>query len=102
VKNSPFYFTKVLYFKREFPKKGFISPEVIIHDRSLLKAKGHPWHKKEKKKGIKPRNPLIKKQNGVGQRLKENGFIRTRRVHGVQILSNLRFQNSKLSTFYFR
>jgi len=41
-------------------KKGFISPEVIIHDRSLLKAKGHPWHKKDKKKGIRPKKPFDK------------------------------------------
>jgi len=39
-------------------KKGLLNPEIIVHDRSLLKAKGYLWHKKDKKKGIEPRKPF--------------------------------------------
>lgn len=40
--------------------KGLVNPKVIAHDRSLLKAKGQVWHKKDKQKGLRPRKPFDK------------------------------------------
>lgn len=39
-------------------KKGFLNPEVVAYDRSLLKAKGYVWHKKQKEQGIEPKKPF--------------------------------------------
>lgn len=38
-------------------EKNLISPRVVTHDRSLLKAKGRVWHVKDRSKGIVPRKP---------------------------------------------
>ncbi len=41
-----------------FVKEGFIDPFVVSVDSSLLKAKGHVWHKSSMKKGIVPRSGI--------------------------------------------
>ncbi len=41
-----------------FVKEGLIDPFVVSVDSSLLKAKGHVWHKSSMKKGIVPRSGI--------------------------------------------
>jgi len=52
--------------------KGLISPKILSHDRSLLKAKGEPWHKKERDLDIIPDRPCDKEANwGYSETKKE-------------------------------
>lgn len=52
--------------------KRLINPEILAHDRSLLKAKGEPWHKKERELGIIPNRPCDKEANwGYSETKKE-------------------------------
>lgn len=44
----------------------------MVHDRSLLKARGEPWHKKERELGIIPNGPCDKEANwGYSETKKE-------------------------------
>lgn len=43
--------------------KKLLNPAVIVHHRSLLKARGQVWHKKDKLKGIESKKPFDKEGN---------------------------------------
>jgi hypothetical protein len=41
-----------------FVKENFVDPYIVAIDSTLLKAKGHVWHKSSMIKGIAPRSGI--------------------------------------------
>ena len=41
-----------------FVKENFVDPYIVAIDSTLLKAKGHVWHKSSMIKGIVPRSGI--------------------------------------------
>ena len=49
---------RIAAMTRLFVKEKLVDPYVIAIDSTLLKAKGHMWHKSSMKKGIVPRSGI--------------------------------------------